>query len=386
MPGAPTPQRTDDNACVPTLTFMAQNLLQAVPDDESERPFTSQRPVLPTVSCDHTSYVPYPVWPQWRPPEVAPQYIGNPRVDIDGIHDAAFHALCRTPTWNGETPEAIHCYLDGSFLTGRPEDTAWAFLYLVEPEGRHDELLFAGVTAHRLCSSLPLREREEEDELAPWTSLDAEMAAALWALIEASRRFPCAPLTLYTDNTTVQAVVSTYTRAKGCERLSDLVAAGAAFHRRRADLTVQHVHSHRGHPWNELADSAARAVAEGWYTPPPLLGPTTRHLVMQYLDEAQTDWMWLAQATGSEQHSYPWNLLQHKANSAHPLSSKWNTCSPSPVTYPSRLGPHHSPEAGKDRCSLTPPPTGSHLQTSQHCATKMTCSEIQPPSSRVLSP
>ena len=215
--------------------------------------------------------------------------------------------------------------MDGSFLSEQPEDTAWAFLYLIEPEGRHDELLFAGVAAHRLCSSLPLREREEEYDSAPWTSIDAEMAAVLWALVEANRRFPRAPLTLYTDNTTVQAVVNTYSRAKGCERLSDLVAANAAFHRKRADLVVQHVHSHRGHPWNELADSAARAVAEGWYRSPPLIGPTQRHLVMQYLDEGQTDWMWLAQASGSEQHSYPLEFVATQGELRPPPVSRQNT-------------------------------------------------------------
>ena len=290
-------------------------------------------------------------------PEVAPQYIGNPRVDIDGIHDAAFHALCRTPTWNGQAPEAIHCYLDGSFLAERPEDTAWAFLFLVQPEGGYGQLLFAGVTAHRLCGSLPLREREEEDDLAPWTSLDAEMAAALWALMEASRRFLGAPLTLYTDNTTVQAVVTKYTRAKGCERLSDLVAAGAAFYRRRADLMVQHVHSHRGHPWNELADSAARAVAEGWYTPPPLRGSTARHLVMQYLDEAQTDWMWLAQAKGSEQRSYPLEFVSTQGEIRPSPIFKWSTTPPALTMSTRQTSLRHLPDTERGPCNSTPPCT-----------------------------
>ena len=77
------------------------------------------------------------------------------------------------PTWRGERPAQIHCYLDGSFFPERPEDTAWAFVYLVEPVGQNDKLLFAAVAAHKLDHSLPLREREEKDDLTPWTSLDA---------------------------------------------------------------------------------------------------------------------------------------------------------------------------------------------------------------------
>ena len=64
------------------------------------------------------------------------------------------------------------------------------------------------------------------------------------------------------------------------------------------------VKSHTGHPWNELADAAAKvALEETMYT--PSLSNVLPHLALLAISRRDMQWAWVKSPLVCDQHAYP---------------------------------------------------------------------------------
>ena len=85
----------------------------------------------------------------------------------------------------------------------------------------------------------------------------AELCAACWASLLAAALPGSVPVDIFYDNNLIQgAIDSTYSFRSNEDAASTARLLATAARGQRA-LRLHHVHSHTGHPWNELADTLA---------------------------------------------------------------------------------------------------------------------------------
>eukprot|EP00438_Fugacium_kawagutii_P010934 Skav210628 [mRNA] locus=scaffold1063:41778:47899:+ [translate_table: standard] len=172
--------------------------------------------------------------------------------------DIAWHpmtqaALQLTPGWNGEAPQALHFYTDGS-ATRRALSAAAACVLLVQTESG---LKFGGAYPF----VLPATSRAYDAEHM------ALLGALLWSCyILATTPDVQSPVAIYLNFDCVSA--GFIAAGIWCSHNDNLWARATRslwrYVQERFGTTpqAQHVRGHSGHPWNEAADAAAKAALD----------------------------------------------------------------------------------------------------------------------------
>ena len=180
---------------------------------------------------------------------------------IPNLHDATRFGLAMCPLISRHEFEAVkglHLYTDGSGGTGGSQAT-WGFCVIaLLADG---SLRYVGTQAGRLTAA---REHHHwigcdyEDSMA--AELSAVFWALAWAIVLAARLLHLCAVTFHYDNLPVgSAIFHGWT----LERDTSAQALAVALRQVLETIVVtsgEHIHSHQGHPWNEMADICCAAV------------------------------------------------------------------------------------------------------------------------------
>ncbi len=181
----------------------------------------------------------------------------------------------------------IHIYVDGGFIPAQnsadeaePCNATWAFAVIAVDEHMQGKLICSsgGHVTFNCCSDVYLG----EDNLS---SFDPELYAQVMArlfILQQPNKFKV-PIFIGYDN--ISAADCSFMKAvhSGGSILASLAAAIHIETANKHSITGFHVHSHKGHPWNELADS----ICNFYKNHSPLvikipLAPITRRVVYDY--------------------------------------------------------------------------------------------------------
>ena len=260
------------------------------------------------------------------------------------LPEVAQAALELVPPWMpGSACKAAHLYTDGSEVAAagpptrppggaRASSAAWAVVIVVE--GADSALRIFDVFGGSLADALsPCVGDGAQD------CLHAEGAAMLWALAWVTRAsalpaFEGASFTLNFDNTAVGQAASGSAKLEADAALHAQLFGMGALATAMADVAWCHVKSHAGHPWNELADAAARAIARGELLPHGCeAGPLARFLACRQA----LDWAWFIPASADPRSGLP--PAEHGSVVAEPPVN----CISSDVWYAQKTGPARPP-------------------------------------------
>eukprot|EP00438_Fugacium_kawagutii_P005626 Skav235144 [mRNA] locus=scaffold1072:78768:88405:- [translate_table: standard] len=216
------------------------------------------------------------------------------------LHAAAAWATEITPQFTDAHPDEIHVYTDGTAATGT---AAWALVVLAayhSPGGVHFEKIgYAGrVLDETIGSFLP-------------NALDAE-ATALIALSELvlNGSIPAAPhLICHCDSTSASQGAFGFQDIPSCQGevspRQTLARNMVHLLQQTHHVSLRHIHSHEGHPWNEFADSLAYHFRCGWTPVVPYL-----HSSDKLAAHPMRNWAWLFLASSADMPTLP-QLLQN---------------------------------------------------------------------------
>lgn len=177
-------------------------------------------------------------------------------------HPVIAYALSSTPTTQCFAPK-LHIFTDGSY---KDDTAAWAFVIICEfGEGPWKQFAKLAYAAGRL---------EDSPTSCACNSMNAE-ATAILAMTEFALSLPQIEQTsihLHFDCTCAgfgalgQQALPTNAGILE-ERQLDARILMSLLQRKAASIRGIHVHSHQGNPFNELADSYASIVRQGWDPP-----------------------------------------------------------------------------------------------------------------------
>eukprot|EP00929_Paragymnodinium_shiwhaense_P069733 TRINITY_DN35186_c0_g1_i3.p1 TRINITY_DN35186_c0_g1~~TRINITY_DN35186_c0_g1_i3.p1 ORF type:complete len:1769 (+),score=383.89 TRINITY_DN35186_c0_g1_i3:478-5784(+) len=198
----------------------------------------------------------------------------------------------------------IHIYTDGSFIPEKddqPDRAGWAMVVLAElGDGSKGTL---GYMAGEISAD---KEAEDYYEKEALTILDAEniaVAAAMRYLLALKKppKWACIhPDCKVTIDLTEGRIWATGTRYSG-DVLTGLTAAVEEV----MGLRCSHIRSHCGHPWNELADSAAKAAAKSQLNIPSVARLIKPPGSDQVAAAGEAQWEFLAYINKEELRQYP---------------------------------------------------------------------------------
>ena len=223
---------------------------------------------------------------------------------VPQVHESTVAAMSMTGHPAGNVCK-VHIYMDGSFKNAEgdaAEEAAWAFVVI--PEHSCAEYSFHGFAAGALAVG------SEVASPPAWVGAikagcdTAELAAITWACRWCIYRMcvkpsMCGlPVVLHVDSQHAISSVNGHARP---------AVNGEAVHFARAALetfslvTVGWIAGHIGHPWNELADAAAKQAAHN-----PEMS-ATRHvgIVDPLLSHRQMDCLFLLRLSPSDRMQYP---------------------------------------------------------------------------------
>ena len=204
------------------------------------------------------------------------------------LHDNSTQALSCMRVWCPDVPfEEVKLFTDGSFHD-RSQDMAWAVVAIVR---WRDEWLFAGLFSGRVC----LNDWDESVMPSPYI---AEVFALFHAMMLTSN---CPVTTTIMYDCTSAAEVAQHA-SKQFGHISQQMSALAAILRELGRWPAWgHVKGHAGDPFNELADSAAKAVCRGQYAHPP----HEEDRISVAISEGWLVWLWPHVAASKAPSSWP---------------------------------------------------------------------------------
>ena len=190
-----------------------------------------------------------------------------------------------TPLWTGCDVKSVHIYVDGSsFPSNRPspscDHAGWAFIVLVEcAEPSNDMFQFFCASCGPLVASSDISPSVDVGELLH-DSLSAEATAMIWTLAWVCQSPFAVPTHIHFDNMTV----GMFTAGLHSWHASwEYVKLSTALTNLRQCLQVagrvlpfEHQKSHCNHPWSDLVDAVAKAVAKSILFPMDLPSHVSR--------------------------------------------------------------------------------------------------------------
>ena len=196
-------------------------------------------------------------------------------------HAATTQALATVPRWPGDrVPEELHLYTDGSFFDATGAG-GWAVVALVHCR---QEWFWAGYISGQLYP-------EGHPHHAGQTVINPHTAELL-ALVHAMAtvvQHPGVKCTVHYDATSAAAIADGHAASKAQPRLMyALLAFRYAAAHLCSEVSFEHVAAHDGHPWNEAADTAAKAAAK--YGHFHCLGSAR---LAKAVRNGELDWLWL---------------------------------------------------------------------------------------------
>ena len=244
-----------------------------------------------------------------QPPEPIrrPATLRPPQWDLDTaahlrikLHPWTVKALTETPPLQRADVQrvaSITLATDGSgagmYDNNDQRAPAWGAAAIVTLES--GEQRYVGLMAARVC----------KPDDAGWIGtantdvLAAEVTAIFWALAWAMTAFPGVPIKVVYDN---MAAANGSCLRNAWQKEEKLQALLFALVRQSASIEWEHVYSHTGHPWNELADSASTAASEGSFFAQP---PKWQQLQDVVRDVDQLRWAWIATETENYRRALP---------------------------------------------------------------------------------
>ena len=195
-------------------------------------------------------------------------------------HPATLQALRVMPVRSvAQRPEAVHLYTDGSFASSDGAG-GWAVTALTLSSGTWH---WAGFLSGRLS------DRDDTtafgfDSVNPHV---AELVALLIALSTATAT-PGVDCCIFYDAQAAAAIADcTATSSKHPTLVRSLVSMRHLATMQCRSLSMSHVSAHQGHPWNEAADSVAKAAARRLFTASPSL-----HHLLATIQQGSLHWLW----------------------------------------------------------------------------------------------
>lgn len=216
--------------------------------------------------------------------------------DFGGIplNDAARAGLAMTSMGSEDLVayDELFIYTDGSFSDACAEaTTGWAFVVL----GRVGmQIEVVGVLFHPgPGSGLVFSEIPELD------NNDMEAAAVLWAALWLLVVRPAVPVTVVSDSALAEHVAQSLWYWRARPGVAQVLSSVCQVAEQVVQLHWEHIQSHCGHPWNELADSLAKwaALGHGCFLPDALCDR------MQASNSL--NWEWLRAAPAEFRAAYP---------------------------------------------------------------------------------
>ena len=215
------------------------------------------------------------------------------------VHPAAAYALEHTASGWPDALDEIFIFTDGSApAQGQASEDddgragrGWAFVAV----GRiGDAYYYMGCLYHGAAGSGIFIEQS-----GALDNNDMEFTAVIWALAWAIAVQPACPCVLEVDSLNAINVATARWDMSGQRPSADVVAAIQAVAEQTVELRYNHVRSHDGHPWNELADAIAKWAAKGHSCELP------GHICDALEATLAIKWEWLRAADGSCGEAYP---------------------------------------------------------------------------------
>ena len=218
-------------------------------------------------------------------------------------HESTLQALDSTPQWTNEQAIRYHLFTDGSSIRlpldedgVRHRNGASAVLLIVEtPEG----FRYGG----SLAASVP------DDPTSPQTEIAAITLALMWTLHLGQEHPPNGfPFQVHIGfdctvaGNAAQGLWSIHANTSMQWGNRALVQWILQRHG-PTSITWEHVHSHRGHPWNEGADALAWAVVHGWIKVDSIA--PLQNLLRSDEVKSTTAWLWFLEAALQGHPSFP---------------------------------------------------------------------------------
>ena len=225
---------------------------------------------------------------------------------VPQVHESTVAAMSVISSPTGSVCK-VHIYTDGSFKETEGEaadEVAWAFDVILEHTGA--EYSFHGFAAGSLAVG-------NQDVRPPaWVGAlkagcdTAELAGITWACRWCINRMGVEtglsglPVVLHVDSRYAISSVNGHQRPVVNEEAVHYARAATCILETFSPVTLEWIAGHFGHPWNELADAAAKQTAHD-----PAMG-ATRHVgdVDPLLTHRQLDWFFLVRLAPSERLQY----------------------------------------------------------------------------------
>ena len=205
------------------------------------------------------------------------------------LHPFAAMALKLTPGPPSQRPDAVYIYTDGSYPEkDSQQGPAWAIVVVSRVGYVYH---FHGVLADQMRRTFP----SLEDEIDPNI---CELGAMAWALAWLIAAKPAPRAVIEADSLLALGAATSAYRTK-YDRMQALCADLLLLARQLMTVDTAHVAAHRGHPRNEVADSAAKLAARDLL---PRAPPEVTELLVPGRCYA---WEWLKHAPPETQAAYP---------------------------------------------------------------------------------
>ena len=204
------------------------------------------------------------------------------RFCVDEWHSATSQAWHLTPNWDGEPPIGLRFYMDGSshYDAERSERIgAAATILLVETEYG---IRFGGIQGR----SIP------QPATSPLAESWALLQALLWAVSLLNQFGEVGPIGLFGDATGPGNFLRGEWTPVAHRPVVDACRDFMFWIQERTGFECQwhHVAAHTGHPWNEAADTVAKAIADG-ILPAPHCQDLWNEI--SHYSTVQWTWSWL---------------------------------------------------------------------------------------------
>eukprot|EP00435_Cladocopium_sp_Y103_P008907 s549_g2.t1 len=182
---------------------------------------------------------------------------------IPSLHPFAQAACAMTEQYVGvahHSRNRFHIFTDGSCKKHR---ASWAFTVVCEQQcGQHVNFLRVGYAAGLVDDSIGLAEQTSQDAEATALAAAAEYVLSRDFLPNMDIHLHFDAMSVGQGSTGHTAVIQQNPEISTRQRAARVLVHLAQ--RKFDDFRGFHVHAHQGNPWNEMSDSLARAVREGW--------------------------------------------------------------------------------------------------------------------------
>ncbi len=204
---------------------------------------------------------------------------------------------------------AVHFYTDGSHQAEQKQDS-WATVEIHQDQGGFAyQGYHAGNTLHTTTTL------STGDRLDSTASEMVALAITYLRILTLRQRWT---YTITADNTTAIQIAKGECTHKRFEKLSLVLRALAQEAHYFYDIELRHTRSHRGDPWNEMADSIAKHFTTH---PAPI---TSDFVKLALAHKEHISWAWLHYDTGRAAAYPPLNSRRFHYDAAMPMATTEN--------------------------------------------------------------